>query len=193
MIEIPATLCPSPELARTIDALRGIGLQVDIVEGAKGFLPGVAIVHGTLQVSPECRLSDLIHEASHLAIVPGRYRHLAHGNLYALYPAMFNDVDQAQVAPDAPLARAILQCTDTEATAWSWAFGMHLGLAPELIIEDGQYPDENGIGTGAEIRMMLSLNRYMGINGLANAGFCSVHRFGKLPVYPQLAFWLQEA
>jgi hypothetical protein len=47
-------------------------------------------------------------------------------------------------------------------------------------------------GTGAEMRLSLSMGMYIGIHGLAHAGFCSTNRFGRLPQYPKLAFWTQE-
>lgn len=53
----------SQPLVKVIDFLRSIGLEVNIVEGAKGFIDGVRIESGKLLVSPECRPSGLLHEA----------------------------------------------------------------------------------------------------------------------------------
>lgn len=180
------------KLPQVVEALRAIGLDVRMVPEAIGFLDGVRIEGGALLVAPGCRISNLCHEAGHLACLPARYRHLATDDIDVLVPVMFEDLTRLGVDPDSPLYRAVLQCSDTEATAWAWAFGVHLGLEPETIIEDYQYPDEDGNGTGAEVRLQVSMGMHFGVNGLARAGFCSTNRFGRLPVYPKLAFWTQE-
>ena len=183
---------PSPELHRVVDALNDIGIEAHFVEVADGFLDGVRIVNGTLHVSPAARVSDVCHEAGHLACIPARYRHLANDDLDNLVRMMFEDATRQGMELESPLYRALLQCSDPEATAWAWAFGTHLGLAPETIIEDHQYPEEDGTGGGAVVRLQVSMGMYFGVNGLARAGFCSTNRFGKLPIYPKLAFWTQE-
>ncbi|KVP97061.1 hypothetical protein WJ97_11470 [Burkholderia ubonensis] len=179
-------------LHRVIQALNDIGIEARIVEGATGFLRGVRIVAGALHIAPDCRVSDVLHEAGHVACVPKRYRHRANDDLDVLAREMLEDVDRLGLHPDSPLYRAVIQCSDPEATAWAWAFGQHLGVAPEDIIEDHQYPGEDGVGTGVEVRMALSMRMYIGIHGLAHAGFCATNRFGRLPQYPQLVYWTQE-
>lgn len=186
------TLHPAAELNRVVDALNGIGIEARLVAGAAGFLDGVRIVAGALHVAPTARISDCLHEAGHIACVPRRYRHLANDDLDQLVRIMFEDATAQGLEPESPLYRALLQCSDREATAWAWAFGRHLNLAPETIIEDEQYPDEDGVGGGAVVRLQVSMGMYFGVNGLARAGFCSTNQFGKLPKYPQLAFWTQE-
>lgn len=183
---------PSAELHRVVDALNAVGIVARFIEGSDGFLDGVRIVNGTLHVSPDARVSDVCHEAGHLACLPARYRCLANDDLDNLVQTMFDDATRQGLEPESPLYRALLQCSDPEATAWAWAFGTHLGLAPETIIEDHQYPDETGAGGGAVVRMQVSIGMYLGVNGLARAGFCSSNRFGQLPQYPKLAFWTQE-
>ncbi|MNG37652.1 hypothetical protein D3C84_1250700 [compost metagenome] len=61
-------------------------------------------------------------------------------------------------------------------------------MPPQKIIQDDEYD-----GEGAILRMQLSANGYIGINGMSNAGFCIVrpNKYSPLPVYPELAFWLQ--
>ena len=177
---------------RVIQALDDIGLEVRIVEGARGFLPNLRIVGGALHVAPNCSVSDLLHDAGHLACIPKRYRARANDDLDVVAKDMLDDLERLNVHPDSPLYRAVIQCSDPEATAWAFAFGRHLGLAPEDIIEDDQYPDDSGVGTGAEVRAALSMGMYIGIHGLAHAGFCSTNRFGRLPQYPKLAYWTQE-
>jgi len=180
------------KLARAIAALNEIGIETLLVEGATGFLKGIRIVTGTLHVAPECDVGDVLHEAGHLALAPRRYRARANLDMDGLIKEMLADVDRLDLHPDSPLYRAVIQCSDPEATAWAWAFGLHIGLAPEDIIKDHHYPDEDGVGTGAEERLALAAHSHRGIHGLAHAGFCSVNRFGRLPVYPKMAFWTQE-
>ncbi|HDR9103413.1 TPA: hypothetical protein QDB04_000133 [Burkholderia vietnamiensis] len=180
------------KLTRVITALNDIGLVARIVVGASGFLQKIRIVSGELHIAPDCPVSDVLHEAGHLACIPRRFRHRANDDLAVLAREMLAEVGEQDAWCETPLYRAVIQCSDTEATAWAWAFGQHLGLAADDIIEDHQYPDENGVGTGAELRMALSMRMYAGIHGLAHAGFCSTNRLGRLPRYPDLVFWTQE-
>jgi hypothetical protein len=71
--------------------------------------------------------------------------------------------------PDGDLQRAVLQCSDPEATAWAWAAGQYLGLQPKAIIQDDEYG-----GDGSFLRLQLATGGYVGINGLSHAGFCAV-------------------
>ncbi len=123
-----------------------------------------------------------------MAIVPGRFRSLMSDNLEAGIGEMFQAIAEMDLCPDHPIARAAIQCSDTEATAWAWAVGVTIGLPAEEIIQDDEYD-----GDGAFIRVCLGANAYLGINGLAHAGFCRVGRSGGLPRYPKLAFWTQAA
>lgn len=180
----------SENLKRVVAFLNSIGLSCEIQPGASGFVEGIQISTGKLLVSPEARVSGLLHEAGHLAVFPGNVRHLANGRLTEAMKAI---VELGRNAiPDSTLARACNQCSDPEATAWAWAAGTHLGLDPREIVQDDEY--DNG---GADIRLMLSMGRYMGINGLAFAGFCvtrpgPLELMSGLPAYPKLAMWLQK-
>ena len=148
--------------------------------------PTVKIVDGGLEYDPDkADPSSLLHEAGHLATMPGRFRHLANGNLSQSHRQMIDQVDFSN--PDADEARAAMQCSDPEATAWAWAAGKHLDVPDHLIIMDHEYD-----GSGQDIRSMLQMNAYLGIHGLAAAKFCIVRdRPHPLPVYPKLAMWLQ--
>lgn len=192
-----AAVTYDPMVIRVCEALNEIGIETTFVESfgedAKPFLDNVRIVNGTLHIIPACDASNVLHEAGHLAIIPRRYRAMANDDLDVLTKYMLDDLENYyDEGPDSPIYRAVIQCSDTEATAWSFAFGRHIGIPDEEIIKDDQYPDENGVPTGAEVRKCLAMRAYMGINGLAHAGFCSTNRFGRLPVYPQMAYWTQE-
>lgn len=176
-------------LATVIDFLGAIGLEVcntDQVQGS--FVPGVHIEKGSLVIDPTCRVSDLLHEAGHLACIPKQFRHLASGDLNECMETMTEHLRTLEV--DSPLYRSIIQCSDPEATAWAWAAGKFLGLKSERIIEKDQYD-----GEGNFIRVCLEMNRYIGIHGLAHAGFCaqnkSIGKLRNMPTYPHLAFWMQ--
>ncbi|TXH00092.1 MAG: hypothetical protein E6R08_01195 [Nevskiaceae bacterium] len=170
--------------------LSAIGIAWRWLDGAKGFCDGVDIADGVLLVDPEARTSTLLHEAGHLATLPGEFRHQAQRNISGVQKLVLEAV--AFSDPDAPIARAAMQCSDPEATAWAWAAGVHLGLDPRLIIQDDEYGE-----TGALVRLQLAGRAYPGINGLHHAGFCA-QRPGAyaeargLPAFPELLFWLQR-
>lgn len=178
-------------LSLVTDFLTRIGMPWRWAEGASGFIPGVDIRDGELLVAPTARASGLLHEAGHLAILPGDFRPLAQRDVGGVAKLMLRSIDFS-LDPDGPLQRAALQCSDPEATAWAWAAGVHLDLPPEVIIMDDEYG-----GDGRMLRMQLKSRAYAGINGIAHAGFCAV-RAGAfatmrgLKVYPELNFWLQQ-
>lgn len=172
----------------TIAFLRQIGIPVQVVPfvSPAAFLDSVEIVEGALRITPSCRVSNLLHEAGHIACVPPAYRHLMSGNLYMGTKAMLDSLTTLEVEPDSPLMRAVIQCSDPEATAWAWAAGVHLGLPQELIILDEEYD-----GDGQTIRLWLQASAYLGINGLMHAGMCQNPR--RPGGYPALRTWLQDA
>jgi len=180
-------LCPHAEAA--MQFLSAIGLSIEVKDGASGFIDHVAVVDGGLQADPKAPASGLLHEAGHLAIVPTRFRHYLSGNLGEGMKKIFAELDQMDLEPDSQLQRAILQTGDPEATAWAFAAGRAIGVPDELIIQDGEYSGEGGF-----IRMALAANSYVGINGISHAGFCVPRHnpYRPLPVYPSLAFWLQQ-
>lgn len=181
---------PTPELLAATDFLTEIGLPWHWSPGAKGFIPGVDIRSGALYVCPTARVSGLLHEAGHLACLPGDFRPLAQRNMSGVQKLMLDTLDFGN--PDGELERAAMQCSDPEATAWAWAAGEHLGLKPRAIIWDDEYAN-----SGAELRGQLLRRQYVGIHGLAHAGFCSI-RPGALadrrgiPAFPKMVRWLQK-
>jgi len=181
-------------LAAAVTFLNSVGIKTDILPGATGFLEHVRIIEGRLEVDLRCPVSNLLHEAGHLALVPGRWRHLMSGDLSAGMERMFAEAKSLDLEPDSPLSRALVQCSDPEATAWAWAAGAHLGIPPELVILDSEYD-----GSGAEIRCQLlptltatrRTGGYLGVHGLAHAGFCALREGLPLPMYPKMIRWLQ--
>lgn len=179
--------CPHAEKAMRF--LRDIGLQVEICAGATGFTQHVEVIEGGLMVDPKAEASCLLHEAGHLAIVPEQFRHFMSGNLMAGMQHVYETVDRMGIDPDSALHRAVTQISDPEATAWGYAAGKAIGLPDDVIIRTVDYD-----GDGDFIRLALAANAYVGIHGVSHAGFCAIRKnpYRPLPVYPQLAYWLQK-
>ena len=173
---------------KVMDFLNEVGLPVSVVPGATGFVEDIVLVEGTVKVDPKCLPSVMLHEAGHLAVMPSRFRHLMSGNLYKSMREIFAIAEISYMDPDDPITRALLQTSDPEVTAWAWALGKHLGIPEKLIILDSEYDN-----TGKEIRLQIQASCYPGINGLSHGGFCvpRANPYRPLPVYPELAFWLQ--
>lgn len=172
-------------LHETISFLQSIGLPTMVgTVPESSFLPNIFIRHGTIQVTSGVLIGDLLHEAGHLAVVPSRFRPLMHGALYRSFDQIFEQL--ANLEPTHPDVIAMLHAEDTAATAWSWACGVHLGVAHDDIITTEAFD-----GDGAGIRSMLSRHQYIGIHALQGSGFCAAHGLcnPKLPVFPRLAFW----
>jgi hypothetical protein len=172
-------------LRRVVDFLRDVGMEVELECGADGFLKGCQIKGGRVLVDPRCEVDVVLHEAGHLAIIPPEFR-----------PTINDDVEQALVGaaavawgvdldPDHPIRRALLQCGDTEATAWAWAAGLEAGVEERRIIRKRDYG-----GSGVSIRLALRVGCYAGIHGLAHAGMCRLPQSGG---FPKMEKWLQDA
>ncbi len=181
---------PAQELLRVTDFLTSIGMPWSWAPGSRGFVEHIDIRDGELLVDPRARASGLLHEAGHIAIIPAEFRVFAQSNISGVQRLLLEAM--AGVDPDGPAMRAALQCSDPEATAWAWAAGEHIGLLPQVIIQDDEYDH-----SGQEMRTALLSRRYLGINGLSHAGFCATSPGAYaaargLPAYPQLKFWLQQ-
>lgn len=168
------------------DALNDLGLSAFEDDGANGFLDRVAVRDGRLHFAPDAPPSNLLHEAGHLACIPSRFRHLADGDLEHVFDTMGKALENRYSETgnaDDPLIKAIMQCSDPEATAWAWAFGTRLGIPAESIIHDDEYD-----GAGAMVRLQVSTGNHCGIHGLRAAGMIATVRD-----YPRLEKWVQDA
>ena len=143
------------------------------------FIDGVRIDGGKLFFDDTARASGLLHEAGHVAITPGCYRHLLSGNLDSSFRKIFRLAECHH--PESPISMALLQCSDVEATAWAYAAGMHLGMPPWQIIQDDEHD-----GDGPHIRLCLRLRSYLGVHGLHYAEMCHMKR------YPEMDRWVQR-
>ena len=97
---------------------------------------------------------------------------------------MFRKIQRLDLDPDHPMWRAAIQASDPEATAWAWAAGCAIGLDPSRVIEDHEYDN-----SGREIRAMLRMRQYVGINGLVHAGMCLNPR--RPTGFPTMHRWVQ--
>lgn len=173
-------------LDRVIEALEAIGLEVSRGEVGDSFLPHVHIKNGSLLVEEGAHPTDVLHEAGHLAVLPACLRANATGNIEDIEPHLDRILADHQDDPswlESPLCRSLMQISDTEATAWAYAFGRKCGLPDEHIIRTDAYD-----GEGLNIMTMLQLGQYLGVNGLRAAGFISSCRD-----FPVLEKWLQDA
>lgn len=182
-----------------IDFLNKIGIEATAVDGSEklkgAFTPHVLILEGRLEVDIyQVFPGDILHEASHCAIIPARFRKLASGNLNDVFKAMAAYAEEHPEGlltyPEDPVSRAIIQCGDTEATAWQYAAAQEVGLPDELLFPKGSFQ-----GNAEENLLRLKVKQHYGINGLQAAGWTFLRDLaGKgLPVYPKLAHWLSPA
>lgn len=147
-------------------------------------LKHVAIVNGGIVFDVKVRARDLLHEAGHLALIPGKYRPLCSGNMDKSVQKIWDKATaEGEMAFEDYIYRSLLQSSDTEATAWAWAAGKYLGLPEKQIISDSKYEYDS---EGKEIRFMLGIGRYLGIHGLRAAGMID-----SVKDYPKLKRWLQ--
>lgn len=177
--------------------LRGIGLavterQAPLQEG-ETFLPHVLVNQGGLEVvMEEAYPGDVLHEAAHLAIIPAQFRPFANWDLSEAESRMTQYLDEHPMAlatyPEDPVARAIVQAADPEATAWQYAAAVHLKVPERWIFPRGSYE-----GTRIDMLRCLKASSYVGINGLRAAGWTLLRPNPirpDVPVYPKLKFWL---
>lgn len=114
--------------------LNSIGIETTLVDKTQaGFLGRVEIHEGSIRYTPVAFAGDLLHEAGHLAVTPSRYRHLMSGDVSEGVRKMCEAVMALNLEPGEPLLRAVLEASEPEATAWSWAAGAHLELKPQEI------------------------------------------------------------
>lgn len=171
---------------RIASELATIGIVATEQADAAGFLDDVAIRSGTIHYRRDAAPSNLLHEAGHLACIPTIFRDHAEDALSGVFRIMgeaFAERLEQTGNPGDPLIRAIMQCSDPEATAWAWAFGVRCGVPPEIAILDSEYG-----GDGDGVRLQVSTGMYIGINGLRAGGM--IH---SVRAYPALDKWVQDA
>lgn len=170
-------------------------------------MTGVEVRGGKIFCDPVVdKTKDLLHEDGHIAILPSRFRPFATGDVddamkphFEAYMAEHSFIDED--GNEDPVIRGMLQARETEAIAWSWAAGKHLGVPEEEIMPDdgvftiGYDPDRANEPGGAETRDSLRFSQYLGINGLQAAGMTATNvmkiRDG-VPGFPAMLKWMQD-
>lgn len=174
------------EIDRCIAFANSLGIKAQIArrQWQNEFLPGLLIWRGALFVNPDHVLGydDVLHELAHLAILPSLFRRHATGDVDR---SIRRSVDKYRRATpfmdehrEGPVQRALLQASDTEAIAWSFAAMMKLELPPRLIVAGGPCAI-------ATTLCELGTGRYLGINGLAAGGMTTTRLF------PKMLRWVQ--
>lgn len=174
-------------ITHIVNVLNKIGIQCIIGEANNCFVDGVQIKNGCLIVNIyRCSISNLLHEAGHLAVLPKEYRKQASGDLGDVLRKMYREIDCSKEEN-----RRYMQCEDAEATAWAYAFGRRCVVPFDLIIDDEQYD-----GTGRDVLESLALGSGLGVNGLSRMGWCAssiIHsKASGLPMYPNLVKWIND-
>jgi hypothetical protein len=141
----------STDLERIVEFLTAIGLEVRLeqIEG-QTVLPGLTVDHGALVVDETllAHPGDLLHEAGHLAVVPGAERG-------ALTVDMGTDGGNEMAA-----------------LAWSYAAARHLRLAPEVVFHDDGYR-----GGARALVENFEEGRYVGVPILVWRGMTTTETF----------------
>ncbi|MCC5612526.1 hypothetical protein LC612_38995 [Nostoc sp. CHAB 5834] len=181
-------------VAKAIEFVQGLGLPVTITEDADltdTFIPYVRVEAGGLTISGAVFPGDILHEAGHLAVIPGDFRPLAVDSLSAVMDAMTKYIENNPHGltqwPEDPLSRAILQSGEAEATAWQYAAAQAIGLPDEWL-----FPADSYDGGSAHVLQDLKTRTYLGVNGLQAAGWTVQRKqeYRESAVFPALNFWL---
>lgn len=182
---------------KIIDFLREIGIPVAVDKSEeeisdKSFLPDIRVSNGGLIVnSDKVFPGDLLHEAGHLAVIPQHFRHLADKRLRDVFETMrdflFEYEQNLGIGEEDLLTRGIAHSEESEATAWQYAAAQAIGLPDKWL-----FPKDSYNGLAHETLAELKASVYFGIDGLHLAGWTSIGNTPEhgLPVYPELAFWL---
>lgn len=182
-------------LSQCVDFVTAKGLLATECSGVRGFVDKVRIVYGVLTFDPSCRPCDFLHEAGHLAVLPAKWRSRANDDLSVVFKEMCEYAEKTAMDPDGEEMRGMIQSGEYEATAWSFAAGVAIGLPPELIISDDSFFDEHGIQQGESVRAALAIGCFAGISGLHHGGFCqSPHGMRRKDdfVFPKMRRWTQR-
>lgn len=159
-----------PWLLRVTDFLNEIGIETQAAKlSGDCFLPGVEISGGTIKFDATQLLavSDLLHEAGHLAVTPKVHRAQMGG----------------QLGPE----HQHLHGGEVEAIAWSFAAAQHLGMPLDELFHPKGYR-----GNAAGLALNFSLGVYPGVHGLTCAGLAMPGLADSKHSYPKLIKWLRD-
>lgn len=177
--------------ARVAGFLKGAGVTLEVEGDGTDGTSGVRVDGGRILVgsADDAVAGEVLHVAGRLAVMPGRFRAMARGDLGEAGAAMDGYVgdhlgDHVAGPEDNPVFRACLQSGEAEAAAWSYAAAVASGV-------DTRLPFHSRLcRSGPEAHWMLSVNSHGGINGLQAAGMTSVRGRPGMPAFPAMARWL---
>ncbi len=159
--------------AKMVDFIREIGIEViEQPINEQTFIPGIYIEKGKLLIDEEKLLypGDLLHEAAHIAMIPGHLRCYASGNV--------GKIDE------------IGNSYEIEAIAWSWAAVLALGIDPEILFHNKGYK-----GQAQGLLFNFRIGAYIGIRGLEDAEMAYANNkaaeLGVAP-FPTMQKWLRD-
>jgi hypothetical protein len=160
------------ELSKCIDFLHEIGIKIIFgkIEGNM-FLPGLKIEDGVILVDEDKLMypGDILHEAGHIAVVPGVERDMLKGE----------EID----------GRPNREAEEMMAMAWSYAACVHLKIDPHFVFHEGGYQ------SGSHIAANFMAERYIGLPMLQWVGL-TVDRVNaaslKVEPYPHMIKWLRD-
>lgn len=174
-------------LIAVVSWLRRQGFAVS--EGTRFTQPhnkGIWIEFGELVYdADEAHPGDLLHDAGHLAVLPECVRRKISGGdiedvLFPIVRDYMESHPNAMDFPEDPVARALLQSSDIEAIAWSWAAALAAGVDPRLTLSNG-FQSEDDVNASI---VNLKARTHEGIEGLMLSGFLD-----RMSQYPRLNFW----
>lgn len=153
--------------------LTGIGLEIEARKlDRETFLPGILIENGKIIVDEE-KLAfpgDLLHEAGHLAVVPGDLR--------------------AGLSDEVDLPESEKYTIEAAALAWSYASALHLEIDPKIVFHDSGYKGKSE---------SLLMNFQLGVNiGVATLEEAEMAKAGEkalkagVPAFPKMIKWLRD-
>lgn len=176
--------------------LRQVGITVHVGEhGRDGFLPGVRIIEGALWVDPAHLYisGDLLHEAGHLAVIPGRYRAQVGSDVTATLQAALDDDPEPEPFARTLAERALLS-GESMALAWSCAALTALNLPLDAVFFENSYKMDSA--GHARLFQLVHQGNYPGLmNLIANdmtgpCGIAALLSDSRLPPFPTMTRWV---
>jgi hypothetical protein len=164
----------------------GFTFQRTIKPRGATFIPGIYTEAMTLHIDvTQLTPGDILHEAGHVAIAPSMFRRHMVGNFDTLQPITSEYCDTHPLIVDDSGAedsihRALLQCGEAEAIAWSYAAALAADIAPQSVFHPNGYD-----GQSESLLIMLQHKAHFGVHGLAAAKMTSRQ------IYPAMLRWLQ--
>lgn len=185
-------------LDQSIQFLEEIGIPVREAPLGSSFFNGISIEGGIIRLDQsklrrDWPLADLFHEAGHIAVTPSIFRDRIPDDaddLARLYDEYLEAHPNAfSGEKEDPVARAILQSSEQEAIAWSYAAAVAAGIDPRLV-----FPKTKSTfgGAGPTLRIQLEHGMHPGIQGLIAGGMTQSPRFKQsAAAFPRMVRWLQ--